>query len=94
MGAYEFPGPGPTNAAPPEVAISISATGASVSFTSSPGQSYTLLYAENLAGDGGETAWTNVPGQSDVPGTGGVISLTDANVSAPQRFYRVAVSSP
>lgn len=45
--------------------------------------------ATNLSG----APWTSVPGQLDVPGTGGGQALSDTNAAAP-RFYRVLVRRP
>ena len=42
---------------------------------------------------GANTVWTNVPGQLDVPGNGGLHALTDTN-AASARFYRVGVKLP
>ncbi len=60
---------------------------ASVQFLSSSNRQYTLLYTTDFTG------WTNVPAQVDVPGNGGLQSLTDSN-SAPHKFYKVGVSLP
>ena len=37
--------------------------------------------------------WTPVSGQTDIPGTGGLLTLSDAN-GGPSRFYRVSVRMP
>jgi hypothetical protein len=63
-------------------------------FPSAIGRLYTLFAATNLDGlvPGGEV-WTTVPGQIDVPGTGGMAVLRDTN-AAPMQFYRVSVRMP
>ena len=59
-------------------------------FPSSSNRFYTLAFRTNLT----ETnAWTNVPGQVDVPGNGGPLVLTDTH-AATTRFYRVGVRVP
>ena len=50
---------------------------------------YTLLSCADLAG----AAWKPVPGQIDIPGTGGPLTLTDPNPPFPA-FYRVSVRLP
>ena len=57
-----------------------------VHFLSSSNRVYTLRSATNLTAGG----WSDVPGQADVPGTGGLHSLADTHVG-PARFYRVGV---
>jgi parallel beta-helix repeat protein len=59
----------------------------SVQFFSSTNREYTLLFASDFMG------WTNVPTQVDVPGNGGLRSLTDTN-PAPHKFYKVGVRVP
>jgi hypothetical protein len=55
---------------------------------------YSLYAASELAGgSGGSTLWVPVPSQLNLPGSGGVDSLTDTNAS-PHRFYRVGVQLP
>jgi parallel beta-helix repeat protein len=52
---------------------------------------YTLYSSTAL----GPTAkWAPITGQSNVPGTGGVLSLTDTNSAVARTFYRVGVSVP
>ena len=51
---------------------------------------YTLFSATTLT-DG--MTWTPVPGQSNVQGTGGILTLTDNPVD-PRRYYRVGVAVP
>ena len=59
----------------------------SVQFLSSSNREYTLLYTTDFSG------WTNVPTQTEIPGNGGVHSLTDSN-AAPHQFYKVGVTVP
>jgi hypothetical protein len=58
------------------------------------GRVYSLYAASELAGgsDGG-TSWAPVPGQANLPGSGGLDALMDTN-PLPQRFYRVGVELP
>lgn len=60
-----------------------------VSFVSSTGRLYTLIYSASLS-DG---TWTNVSGQGPRPGAGGVDSMTDTN-PASLRMYGVGVELP
>jgi hypothetical protein len=60
---------------------------ANVIFLSSSNRQYTLFFSSNLV------SWTNVAGQVDIPGSGGVMSLNDA-APAPHRFYKVGVELP
>ncbi len=60
-------------------------------FVSSANRQYGLFYSADLLGT--NTEWTSVPGQADVPGTGGLQTLGDTN-AAPARFYRVGVKIP
>jgi hypothetical protein len=61
-----------------------------VKFGSSSNRLYTLCYATNLT----DAPWTNVPGQRDVPGTGGWQTLSDTNAAPPCLFYRVRARLP
>jgi hypothetical protein len=61
-----------------------------VTFLSSAARLYTLQCCANLTPSSG---WAPVPGQTDVPGTGEVLTLTDTNPPAPA-FYRVSVRFP
>ena len=58
-----------------------------VTFPSSSNRQYTLYFSTNLV------SWTNVTGQVDVPGSGGVMSLSNAEPPI-LRFYKVAVELP
>ena len=61
-----------------------------VRFTSSASRVYTLYYCTDLASG----AWANIPSQTDIPGSGGVDTLTDPVPADPQRFYRLGISLP
>jgi hypothetical protein len=60
-----------------------------VQFNSSLDRLYTLKSCTNLTAP----VWLDVPGQTGVPGSGGILSLADTN-GFPARFYRVGVSLP
>ena len=60
-----------------------------VQFLGSSNRLYTLLYAANLSA----APWISVPGQTDVPGTGGWQTLSDTN-AVRVGFYRVSVRLP
>ena len=60
-----------------------------ISFQSSSNRLYTLCSTSNLAG----AVWSDMPGQTGRPGSGGIDTLTDTNTTA-QRFYRVRVGVP
>ena len=60
-----------------------------VRFLSSASRVYSLCAATNLD----NALWTVIPGQSNVVGTGGGMSLTDTNAAAAS-FYRVSVALP
>ena len=62
----------------------------SVEFLSSSNRHYTLLGSTNLDVI---PAWTNVPGQVNVTGSGSIDTLNDTN-AAPLRFYKVEVKVP
>ena len=55
---------------------------------SSSSRRYSLLSSPDLPG-----TWAPVPGQANVPGTDGLLNLTDTNPAA-QQFYRVQVTVP
>ena len=61
-----------------------------VTFSSSAARLYTLLCCSNLTAS---SIWTPVLGQTDLPGSGDAITLTDANPPAPA-FYHVSVRLP
>lgn len=66
----------------------------SVQFPSSASRRYTLYYSNDLITEiQPGTVWAPVSGQIDVPGNGGLQTLTD-NASLPQRFYQVSVRIP
>jgi hypothetical protein len=60
-----------------------------VTFTIVTNRLYTLVSRTNLT----EGAWLTVPGQSNVMGNGGSMSLRDTNAAAAS-FYRVSVALP
>ncbi|MBM3881890.1 MAG: hypothetical protein FJ387_19550 [Verrucomicrobia bacterium] len=65
-------------------------TGFSTRFQSSAKRRYTLFFATESEGG----AWTSLPQQTDVAGTGDVLTLTDSTPRpGPQRFYRVRVTA-
>lgn len=64
--------------------------GWSASFVSSSNRIYSLHYSTNLISG----AWTNIPSQTDIPGSGGVVSLTDPSSKGAQRYYRIGVRVP
>jgi parallel beta-helix repeat protein len=71
-----------------------SSPSASITFPSSASRLYTLLRSTNLnVPTPPGPAWTSVPGQSDVRGTGTLLTLADPNPPFPA-FYRVAVRQP
>ncbi len=64
-----------------------------VTFSSSAARLYTLLSCTNLVTAPPGPVWTAVPGRTDIPGNGDVLTLTDQNPTAPA-FYRVSVRLP
>ena len=66
------------------------ATRFTVFYQSSSNRQYTLYYRTNLTSG----AWTNLPTQTAIPGSGRVDALTDASPTGKQRFYRVGVRLP
>ena len=65
----------------------------SVGFSSSSNRLYTLLCCTNLTATSPGPVWNTVPAQTDKPGTGAVLTLTDSTVTASS-FYRVSVRRP
>jgi hypothetical protein len=62
-----------------------------VQFQSSPDRLYTLSYASDLPDPAGPgITWNDVPGQTEVRGTGLIDNLADTGAPS-RRFYRVAV---
>jgi PKD repeat protein len=81
----------PTNALSFFRILSISNTPTvSVTFLSSANRTYTLFFTTNLASG----VWSNVPSQTDIPGTGQVEALADPSPGGGSRFYRVGVRVP
>ncbi|MEI6389903.1 MAG: hypothetical protein WCT12_02255 [Verrucomicrobiota bacterium] len=39
-------------------------------------------------------AWTNIPSQTDIPGSGGLDVLTDPSPNGTPRFHRIGVRVP
>lgn len=66
------------------------ATGFVVFYASSASRKYTLSFATNLTSG----AWSNISSQMDIPGSGGVDSLSDPAPADAQRFYRIGVRVP
>jgi hypothetical protein len=64
-----------------------------VTFSSSAARLYTLQRCTDLTASPSSSVWTPVPGQTDIPGNGDVLTVTDTNPPAPA-FYRVSVRSP
>jgi len=60
-----------------------------VNFLSSSNRSYSLLASSSVNGG----FWTNVSGQAEVRGSGGMVALRDTN-ALPRRFYRLEVRAP
>lgn len=83
IGADEFT----TNAPPSLSGVKVSGPNAIVGILTFLGESYHLLRANDLAG----SAWTAIA--TNLPGSGGVISITDANGASQSRgFYRSRLS--
>ena len=65
-------------------------SGVAILFPSSASRRYTLYYAASLTSG----VWTNLLSQTDIPGSGGVDTLTDPTPADAQRFYRIGVRVP
>ena len=61
-----------------------------VSVQSVPGRAYHLQYSTTLL----QPDWLPVLGATNIPGTGGLLVLTNLNSSDMQRHYRIAVEVP
>jgi hypothetical protein len=61
-----------------------------VAFQSSSNRSYTLYSDVDLS----TGTWSSVSGQTNVPGTGGILTLTNAAPADLQMFFRVGVQLP
>jgi hypothetical protein len=64
--------------------------GYAVFFQSSPNRKYTLEFTTNVS----YGAWSSVPSQTGISGSGGMDALTDPSPTGPQRFYRIGVGLP
>jgi hypothetical protein len=83
IGADEFT----TNAPPPLMGFRFLGSGFLITFGTFLGESYDVLRANELT----NAIWSLV--QANVPGTGGALQVTDANiVGSPEWFYRVRLS--
>ena len=82
MGAYELQEPLAYKQAS-------SPSSRTISFQSSPDRLYTLQWCEDLVAG----LWQSVPGQTRIPGSGGLDALSDPK---PQdaSFYRIVVEEP
>ena len=61
-----------------------------VSVQTVAGRAYHLQYSTNLL----LSDWRSVPGATNIPGTGGLLVLTNASAPEIQRSYRIAVEVP
>ena len=66
------------------------ATSFVVFYQSSASRKYTLYCRTNL----NLGAWTNIPSQTDIPGSGSVDGLLDPETASTPRFYRLGVRVP
>ena len=81
----------PTNALSRfQIQSTTNAAGLTLSFLSSASRKYTLFYRTNLTSG----AWTNIPSQTDIPGSGAVEVFTAPTSTSPQCFYRIGVRVP
>ena len=107
MGAYEYDGMitdtdgdaasdyeeyvADTDALDPNAFFRITSLGDhAVGYDSSGSRIYSLLWSSNLV----EGIWMVVPGQQDIPGSGGADSLINPAPGEPPTFYRVEVKMP
>jgi hypothetical protein len=67
-----------------------SATSFAVFYQSSASRKYTLYCRTNLTSG----ALTNIPSQTDIPGSGGLDSLADPSPTGERLFYRIGVQVP
>ena len=82
IGADEF-----TTNAPPRISLRLSGVNSLISFATFLGVGYDLERATDLAG----ASWSLVV--TNIPGTGGVLQLSDASSSSPpKQFYRVRLA--
>jgi len=65
-------------------------TAGQVSLQSVTGRAYQLEYTTNLL----QPTWWPVPGASNIPGTGGLLVLSNSTTTNRQRSYRILVESP
>jgi len=63
----------------------VNGTNVGISLSGQPGFNYTLQYKNFLT----DPSWTSIT--PSVPGTGGVITLSDPSPAISSRFYRVVV---
>lgn len=70
----------------PSVEIEVAAGVAEVRFTSELSRSYRVQMKDDL---NSTAAWQTL--SDNIPGTGGIVEVTDPNASVAQRFYRVQV---
>ncbi len=64
--------------------------GFAVFYQSSASRKYTLYCRTNLTSG----AWTNIPSQTDIPGSGSVDGRLDPEIASTPRFYRLGVRVP
>ncbi len=60
-----------------------------IHFQTSSNRVYSLFSKTSVS----EVDWTEVPGQTTIPGTGGLDALSDTN-HAPAKYYKVGVRVP
>lgn len=71
-----------------EIRIAISSgAGAQLQFNSVAGRTYRVEWTQDLPAT---NAWSILPGAASLPGSGGLLQITDTNApTQPQRFYRI-----